>query len=214
MGSHQIHRAALLAAATVLLGSAATHADSIDIIADTAASTEGLGDFTGTIQYDHLGGENGSLIISLTNTSPLVNGGFITGFVFNINSADAAAAATLTSATFADLINAPNNSAVPFGNPYDAGAAIGGDFLGGGSPNGGIGVGQTGVFNFAVTALDASSLTALNFITGPYQHNFIVRFRGFLDDGSDKVPATVVPGPAALCSLALGIVVLPRRRRH
>jgi hypothetical protein len=68
---------------------------------------------------------------------------------------------------------------------------------------------------FTVSAADAASLTAIDFINGPYAYDFIVRFRGFNGGGSDKVPAlvTVIPGPSALCAIALGLVLVRKRRR-
>ena len=49
---------------------------------------------------------------------------------------------------------------------------------------------------------------------GPYEFDFIVRFKGFLDGGSDKVPAAVVPLPVPVAIGALGLlgVVLGRKR--
>jgi len=104
-------------------------------------------------------------------------------------------------------------SGEPFGNPFDAGAALGGSFLGGGSPNAGIGVGQTGTFSFLISALDAGGLNASDFLNGgPFDFNFVIRFRGFEDGGSDKVPAAmlttpnVVPVPMPLALGAAGLI--------
>ena len=69
------------------------------------------------------------------------------------------------------------------------------------------------MFTFTVAATDAASLTASSFLNGPYQYDFIVRFRGFQPNGSDKVPAMVVPGPTVLTAMALGLVIIRRRRR-
>jgi len=190
-------------------------ADLINIMSDSSSSTDGLGSFTGTIAYSYNAIESiGELTVTLTNTSDPSNGGLITGLIFNINSGDANASATLDTATH-PFLNAPNQSGVPFGDPYDAGAALGGSFLGGGSPAGGIVVGATGTFTFDVTASDASSLTAMSFITGPFEHDFLVRFKGFENGGSDKVPAQPgpsAPGPSALTVLACGMLFRSRRR--
>ena len=92
--------------------------------------------------------------------------------------------------------------------------AIGGSFLGGGNPNPGIGVGQTGMFTFNITASDAGVLTALDFLTGgSFDFNFLVRFRGFQDGGSDKVGGIVVPLPPALTLGLLGLACMGAARR-
>jgi len=210
-------RTCAMVAATVLsmVCADAARADIILIQSNSGASTEGLGTFTGSIDYafDAIDGD-GRLIITLTNTSPAGNGGFLTGFVFNINSVDANASATLVSGSPVTLINAPNQNGAPFGNPYDGGAALGGNFLDGGNPSAGIAVGATGTFEFEVNACDASTLTASSFLSGPFEYDFLVRFRGFADGGSDKVPAEkAIPGPSAILMACIGILMIGRRRR-
>jgi hypothetical protein len=198
----------LTAIAITAAATSAAQADLINIFADTPNSTENLGNFTGSIDYTP-GIAFGALIITLSNTSAPANDGFITGFVFNIDSVDAAASATLINGTH-PFTNTGPTSGSPFGN-FDAGAALGGDFLGAGSPNAGIAVGATGIFTFLVSASDTLALTAASFINGPNEFDFIVRFRGFADEGSDKVPATV-PAPSALALLLLSGCVSRRRR--
>ena len=208
MGGWGITRAALVVG--LMLGpSVAVQASSIEIFSVGANNTEGLGSFTGSLEYvfDPFG-DLDFLSVTLTNTSDPVNGGFITGFVFNIASADDEASATLTSGShpFENLTDGGLN-AQPFGNPFDAGAALGGAFLGGGSPTEGIAVGDTGIFEFDVMAFDAADLTALSFLTGgQYEFNFIVRFKGFENGDSDKVPATIIPLPPALAWGGLGLL--------
>ena len=201
-------RAALVAGVMLAPGLAA-QASSIDIFSDEANSTEGLGSFTGSVDYVYdADADLGLLTITLTNTSDPDNGGFLTGFLYNIVSDDPDASATLVSAShpYEDATDNGLNGA-PFGDPFDAGAAIGGAFLGGGDPNGGIAVGDTGIFGFEIMAFDAADLTALNFLVGgPYEFNFITRFKGFVDGGSDKVPAAIVPLPPALAWGGLGLV--------
>ena len=188
------------------------HAGFISIQSDASNSTEQLGSFTGSIDYTYGSGVNGTLIITLTNTSLAANAGLITGFVFNIDSEDPEASAVLQDATH-PFLDTQGGSASPFGDDFDAGAALGGSFLGGGSPNAGIAVGETGTFTFLVTAPDALSLTADSFINGPYAFDFIVRFRGFADGGSDKVPGMIVPSPGALALLGFAAFCGRRRRR-
>lgn len=211
-----------LTAALVVLSAAflfraeCAHADMIDIGSYPAASTGNLGTFEGTIEYGFdIDLNSWTVLITLTNTSPEDNGGHITGFVFNIDSSDAGASATLHTSSHPALVNASNQNAGSFGGPYDAGASINGHFTGGGPPAGGIAVGATGSFLFLVSANDAAGLTAASFINGPSQYDFIVRFRGFDGGGSDMVPAEKtgppVPGPTALMVLAMGLVCFKRR---
>jgi hypothetical protein len=192
----------------------AASADLIQIFANSDGSTKGLGDFTGSLEYSFdAPSEIGHLTVSITNTSPAFNGGYITGFLFNIASTDDGAFAVLQPGgthPFEDLTGGGLNGE-PFGH-FEGGAALGGNWQGGGPPFAGIAVGQTGVFDFNVFAADAAVLTAMSFIEGPT--DFLVRLRGFDNGGSDKVPAAVVPGPATLTALALALVAWPRRRRR
>lgn len=192
--------------------SSAAEASLINIQSSGADSTEHLGAFTGSLNYT-AGVGTGTLVVTLTNTSASGGGGYITGFVFNFASADLAAAVTLGSASH-PFLDTGTESAPPFGS-YEAGAALGADWTGGGSPTGGIAVGATGSFTFNVTATDAASLTAASFISGSNAFDFAVRLRGFTGGGSDKVPATViVPAPSAVALLLMGVPVCGRRRRR
>lgn len=197
--------------ASVLTGAAAlaagTFATSVSAdvvnISSLGFGIEGLGSFSGSIGY-----ASNVLTISLTNDLASAAGGKITGLVFNIDGNATASLASTTYASFADLGTSP--SAAPFGT-FEAGAAMGGSWLGGGSPNAGIARGATGVFTFNVTGADAGSLTASSFIGGSGV-NFAVRFRGFEGGGSDKTAGHVVPAPASLALLGLAAVGIRRRR--
>jgi hypothetical protein len=196
------------------------HAGSvIQIGGGGSSSLNGLGSFSGSIQYSSASpfSTTGTLTIALTNTSSASNGGFITGLLFNVGGDDTGASASLASGASHPFINCVGGGLAgsPYGS-YDAGAALGGSFLGGGSPNPGIAVGQTGVFTFNITAADAGVLTALDFLAGgSFNFNFLVRFRGFEDGGSDMVGAIVVPlPPAMLLGLAGVACVMAARRTH
>lgn len=203
-------RAINLSVIAVLAVAAGAQADIVNISGSVLDSTEQTGaNYAGSLNYTYGGGSSGSLIVSLTNTTPGGVGGFLTGFVFNINSTDAGASAILTSTTNANFLNTGNEAAPPFGN-FDAGAALGADWTGGGSPTGGIAVGGSAMFTFAISALDANTLSAASFMTGPNNWNFLVRFRGLANGGSDKVPG--VPAPGALALLGLGAAAARRRR--
>lgn len=198
----------------VALGvSTSASADTINIFGDIGNSAEGLGDFSGMLTYDFILGDMGVLTVDLTNDIDPGFGGFLTGFIFNIGSSDEDVSATLTSTTNPFFLNAPSQSGTPFGNPYVGGAALDGNWLGGGKPTNGIGPSDSGSFTFDITATDADSLSAQSFLQGPYDFNFLVRFRGVGPDGdlSDKVPG--VPAPGALALLGLGVLAQRRRRR-
>jgi hypothetical protein len=204
-----------------------TRADAIVIHGDTSSSTSDIGNFTGLVNY----GYNPSLgffdlTISLTNTSGDPNLK-ITGFVFNSDVNQVFA--TLKPNPTASFENIAGSKASPFGT-FEFGAALGGDWLGGGSPADGIQKNASQTFHFAVTTTDAtlnlSSLTPTDFLT-EFGHDpsagypgqaFVVRFKG---SGSDKVPTDTggTPGPglplpsSALSGLGLlGSFGLIRRR--
>jgi len=197
-----------------LVASAAS-ADIINIQGSSLHSTEGLGAFTGTIEYNFQSGNHGLLLVDLTNTTSPAIGGFITGFVFNIGSPqrrETDAAALLSSSHSSILhIAGPDINGMPFGL-FDAGAGIGAGFEGGGSPRGGIAVGATGSFEFLVSSDSADVLSASTFLNGPNEFDFVVRFRGLANDGSDKVPAVPVPGSLAL--LGAGAAAMGGRRHR
>jgi hypothetical protein len=194
-----------------LSAAASARAGSVAILGDGMNSAEGLGSFEGLLEYDaDLFSTVGTLQIMLTNTSAPDNGGYITGFLFNIASAEDATATLLSDPEslypFEQCFGGGLNGQ-PYGNPYDAGAALDGTFLGGGDPAAGIAVGETGTFAFQIQSPNAGSLTAMNFVEGgPYDFDFLVRFRGFDDGGSDKVPVVVVPLPLPLALGAVGFV--------
>ena len=178
--------------AVVLGASSFASADTIPIFADIDNSTEGIGNFTGSLTYDFIVGDMGVLTVDLTNTSDAGNGGWITGFIFNFGTTDFDAFAQFEKGTH-PFEDAQDQNGQPFGNPFMAGAALDGNWFKEVPPEDGIAVGDLGSFSFDVFASDAGSLSASSFLEGSYEFNFIIRFRGFLDESSDKVPATPVP---------------------
>ena len=168
----------------------------LDFVDDSAASTEGLGFFSGSLSFDQAVQQ---LTVVLKNISPVSNGGFITAFGLNIDG-NAAASSLLSFSGFdtADLLL--DTSTGPFGD-VDFGVTTGGNFEGSGPPSPGIGVGESGTFVFDITGPDAPNLVAASFFselsTGQGNNGneapLVVRFRGFEDGGSDFVPG----GPEA-----------------
>ncbi len=182
---------ALILAAVLALG--------ISYVADAAIITgsnglEGLGSYTAEFEfsYDSIDNTLAAIDITLENTSDPANGGYITGFVFNLPEAWPGANVTFE-ADYSDFELMTNPSANPFGD-FDLGAALDASFVGGGAPQGGIGVGETGQFTFnfdsdeSLAAFADSDFLSQYSTGGSYSANFLVRFRGFDNDGSDKVP--------------------------
>lgn len=210
---HRSIHAAIAIGVAGLLGSLAS-ADVIRVQGDPDFSTERLGNFSGSIQYDYQSGNVGRLAISLTNTTDPVIGGYITGFVFNIGTPEPSGAdtAALLYSSYPTLVNIPGPAinGAPFGR-FEAGAGIGGQFEGGGNPTTGIGIGATGLFEFQVNSAFASVLSASSFIEGPNDFNFIVRFRGLSNGGSDKVP---IPVPGSVALMGMGAIAIGSRRHR
>jgi hypothetical protein len=215
---------------------AVVRADSISI-ESTGISTEDLGAFTGTVEFNaNAFGGAADLAVTLTNTSPSINGGYITGFVFNVADVpDNSVTVTYVASAGDKFKTLTNESASPFGT-FEYGAAIGGAWLGGGSPTSGIAVGQSRTFLFELSGSSelTAGLSAASFLTtnlpGGTTYPLAVRFRGFANGGSDKViggeplpppppppppPTQVVPVPAAVWGgmVLLGFLGVGKRVR-
>jgi PEP-CTERM motif len=198
-----------------------------------------LGTFSGTFDYTATNDTSGTVNIFLSNDS--LTAGWITAFLFNIPTGADVSAAILTQpltdpvfgllgATTGDVPDASFNNGEngsPFGR-FDIGAASGGgDFSGGGAPQLGIAQFGSASFSFALTGTGLGALTAQDFLStlsdgssgaGEGVQAFVVRFRGFPDNGSDKVPnqgggETPLPEPGTLSLLGLGLASLAARWR-
>ncbi|MFI4915499.1 MAG: PEP-CTERM sorting domain-containing protein [Phycisphaerales bacterium JB060] len=179
---------------------------------DPTASAEQTGAmFSGNLEYTYLGGNDGQLSIDLTNDSPLAVGGFLTGLIFRAAAGDDPLIATLGSSNPATFLDTGPALGGGFGS-FDGGAALGGNFLGGGTPSDGLGLGDMGMFTFDISSADASTLTSSSFLGTADQPGLLVRFRGLNGGLSDMVPV-VIPAPSALALLGLGGLAATRRRR-
>ncbi|MDZ4828571.1 MAG: hypothetical protein SGJ09_00045 [Phycisphaerae bacterium] len=93
--------------------SAVASANLVNIAPNPSLSTESLGGLTGTLDWNYLGGNGGVLTASLTNTSPLANGGFLVAFMFR---SATALTSSLSTTTDVDFLGIPaGESAAPFG---------------------------------------------------------------------------------------------------
>jgi len=197
----------IMCAVAAMAGTAS--ADPVSITSDSFNSTEATGSaYMGSMEYNYDSGNSGTLSISLTNMSNPTIGGFLTGFVFNIDSIDGGAFASLLSASDADFLDTGIESAGPFGS-FDAGAALGANFSGGGTPSFGMSDGVSESFVFSIIASDASTLSSSSFLSST--NDFYVRFRGLNNGGSDMVGTVPSPGTGALA--LMGLACMTRRRR-
>lgn len=175
-------------------------------------STEDIASFVAKLRYEHLGGGVASITIDLTNTTSPTLGGFITGIA--LNAIAGAGGPFFVSSTDVDFLVTPSPvDASPYGH-FMAGAALGGNWLGGGTPEDGIGVGQSARFEFTIhgsreflKGLDAET------VLDHSAHAMAVRFRGGVGGWSDKVVGCA-PSPGGIAALLIGPLIGIRRRRR
>ena len=207
--------AAVATVATTAVGLSTANADLVNLVSNNAASTENLGSYTGTLDYTSGGANSATIVLTLTNTTAVATGGFITAVALMHGDNYAGATITLTGSTDADFGNlTPPVSGSPFGD-FRGGASTSSSWLGGGAPSAGIGVGQSITLTFSLTGTGMGLLSAADLVglhSGHY--DMAVRFRGMTNGGSDKVPGQLIPTPAAASLLGMGGLMAARRRRR
>lgn len=148
----------------------------------TGNCLEAVGNFNSTVSWDGT-----QLALTMTNTSPANNGGYITGIALNLPQDVTLTSCSTTKASFVALLPNGGPYADPPNGSFNYGYAIGGNWLGKGNPKAGIAVGDSVDFSFTFSG--ATSLTELDMLglnTATKNDDLDVRFRGFVDGTSDK----------------------------
>jgi len=214
MGTSIGLRASIATVAVATIGGAA-QASLLSFI--SAPEYSNPGSFTGTIEWicpeDSDEDATGTLIFSLNNTTAPEDGGFLTGFLFRVTNDDLKLC-YLSGLSGWDGVNNVNGGG-GFGQ-FDFGAAVDGNYNGGGNFDLGIAAGDSGTFAFSVKGdkKKLCELTAHDFFDESEGYGFVARFRDFTpgSGGNDRVPG-VMPSPGAFALAAMSGLATLRRRR-
>ena len=214
-----------LGVVTVLAVVSCAQAAPITILAESSTSEAGLGEFEAVLTYNATDNNNATLTVDIQNTSPAANGGYITAFALN-NPFNLITGVSMTS-TDSDFNCFFANNKIdgdPYGN-FDIAASLGTNinsiFMGGGNPTIGIGIGVTETFTFSLIGYGLTALSEQRFVEAlsdsPAKDKdgefFLVRFRGFEDQNSDKVPGSVIPEPLSIYLLTPSLAALAFLRK-
>ena len=203
----------LLAAA--ITGSIA--ADAILVTTDNARSSNdpSYGLASGSLALEDFGGGK---VLTLTLTNESTVGGFLTAIAFDAPSSMGSGAFVFDGGGgMSGLSDAWRNldsvNTAPFG-AREFGASVTDQWLGGGSPTRGLAAGETATWTWS-GAFERDA-PVIDFVA---DWNLLLRFRGFDNGASDKVPLRTrppqgtVPGLAGVPTL-LAAGLLGRRRRR
>jgi PEP-CTERM motif len=141
--------------------------------------------------------------ITLTNTSPAANGGFLTAAAFNLTAGTTVNNFTTTNANFNLFGPSPTGwtgNVAPDGTRTHLISATGNDYEGGGSPSGGTPTGATVTFTLTLASLNGNTEASIF-------NSMLIRQRGFQNGGSDKDSlVTQTPEPTSMVLLGTGLL--------
>jgi PEP-CTERM motif-containing protein len=141
--------------------------------------------------------------ITLTNTSPAANGGFLTAAAFNLTAGTVVNNFTTTNANFALFGPSPTGwtgNVSPDGTRTHLISATGNDYNGGGNPSGGTPTGSSVTFTLTLASLNGNTEQSVF-------NSMLIRERGFEDGGSDKDAfLQTVPEPTSMLLLGTGLM--------
>lgn len=183
----------LAAAAALAISGTFAQAGVTSVPFASDVSQHHLGQFKGTATYDS---SDAKLTLVVQNTTSLAVGGYLTGIAFDASGiaakyADPDGGHKPNTNGFDELRNRNGNiQAAPFGT-YHAGTALDGRWVAGGATRG-IGAGTSQTFVFDITAANASSLTAADFLTpGRNGQEIVAAFKKLHRDRSDRAGAII-----------------------
>jgi len=155
----------------------------------TGYQLEGLGYFSGTLDYVWTSATRSSLTLVINNLPTTAAGGRITGVAFNVptGASFSSMTATAPNLSFEKLDPSSNDIETSGLGDFDFGSSVGGSWLEDSAGSAGIAAGSSGTFVFNFRGTNLNTLSTLSFInavapngSGSVPPQFMaVRFRGF-----------------------------------